>query len=213
METLRPCTQLYISIDAPTKEQLKAVDRPLFLDFWERFQRCVELLREKQQRTVFRLTLVNEWNTSELGAYVDLIKAGQPDFVEVKGVTYCGESKASPLTIKNCPFHEQVRSYCQSLCDLLGDTYEIASEHAHSNCVLISQSRFKIDGVWHTWIDYDRFTELYARGEPFSALDYAKPTPTWAVYNVENEDGGFDPRETRDVAGKGSGKSRLNAGA
>eukprot|EP00965_Chrysotila_dentata_P234606 6200277-Pleurochrysis_carterae.AAC.2 len=36
METLRPCTQLYISIDAPTKEQLKAVDRPLFLDFWAR---------------------------------------------------------------------------------------------------------------------------------------------------------------------------------
>eukprot|EP00965_Chrysotila_dentata_P196590 6177680-Pleurochrysis_carterae.AAC.1 len=64
---------------------------------------------------------------------------------------------------------------------------QIASEHAHSNCVLISQSRFKIDGVWHTWIDYDRFTELYARGEPFGALDYAKPTPTWAVYNVENE--------------------------
>ncbi|KOO32999.1 tRNA wybutosine-synthesizing protein 1-like protein [Chrysochromulina tobinii] len=66
METLRPCTQLYISVDAPTATELKAVDRPLFADFWERFLKCVDLLREKQQRTVFRLTLVNGWNTEQL---------------------------------------------------------------------------------------------------------------------------------------------------
>ena len=47
METLRPCTQLYISVDAPTATELKAVDRPLFADFWERFLKCVDLLREK----------------------------------------------------------------------------------------------------------------------------------------------------------------------
>eukprot|EP00965_Chrysotila_dentata_P196591 6177680-Pleurochrysis_carterae.AAC.2 len=36
---------------------------------------------------------------------------------QVKGVTYCGESKASPLTIKNCPFHEQARRFTpQPLC-------------------------------------------------------------------------------------------------
>jgi hypothetical protein len=28
--------------------------------------------------------------------------------IEIKGVTYCGESKASPLTIKHCPFHHEV---------------------------------------------------------------------------------------------------------
>jgi len=27
-------TQLYVSVDAATKESLKAVDRPLFADFW-----------------------------------------------------------------------------------------------------------------------------------------------------------------------------------
>jgi tRNA wybutosine-synthesizing protein 1 len=30
-------SQLYVSVDAATKESLKAVDRPLFTDFWERF--------------------------------------------------------------------------------------------------------------------------------------------------------------------------------
>lgn len=34
---LVPVTQLYISIDASTKESLKAVDQPLHSDFWERF--------------------------------------------------------------------------------------------------------------------------------------------------------------------------------
>ena len=48
MEQLVPCTQLYISIDAPTREQLKAVDRPLFSDFWERFNECVGLLARKR---------------------------------------------------------------------------------------------------------------------------------------------------------------------
>jgi tRNA wybutosine-synthesizing protein 1 len=35
--SLSPVTQLYVSIDAATKERLKAIDRPLFQDFWERF--------------------------------------------------------------------------------------------------------------------------------------------------------------------------------
>ena len=29
--------QLYVSVDAATKDSLKAIDRPLFSDFWERF--------------------------------------------------------------------------------------------------------------------------------------------------------------------------------
>lgn len=38
-----------------------------------------------------------------------MVTRGQPDLIEIKGVTYCGESKASPLTIKHCPFHHEVR--------------------------------------------------------------------------------------------------------
>jgi tRNA wybutosine-synthesizing protein 1 len=139
METLRPCTQLYISVDAPTAPELKAVDRPLFGDFWERFLACVDLLREKKQRTVFRLTLVNGWNTEQLSKYVELVRRGRPDFVEVKGVTYCGDSKASPLTIKHCPFHSEVRAYCAAMAAELGPEYALASEHAHSNIVLIAR--------------------------------------------------------------------------
>jgi tRNA wybutosine-synthesizing protein 1 len=51
IQNLDPCTQLYVSVDGATKQSLKAVDRPLFGDFWERYIACLTALNEKQQRT------------------------------------------------------------------------------------------------------------------------------------------------------------------
>lgn len=66
-------TQLYVSIDAPTKTELKKVDRPLYKDFWERMVECLEILKTVQnhQRTVFRLTLVKGFNMGDVSAYAD----------------------------------------------------------------------------------------------------------------------------------------------
>merc|ERR1712217_583235 len=58
IRTLDPITQLYVSVDAATPEALKAVNRPLFGDFWERYLACLKALGEKKQRTTYRLTLV-----------------------------------------------------------------------------------------------------------------------------------------------------------
>lgn len=205
----------------------------------------------QRQRTVYRLTLVKQWNTDELDAYASLVSKGTPDFIEIKvigsacehpecscrlsfdgfyvcisddwcshcctfpilqGVTYCGNSKASSLTMSNVPWHEevhicvcacvhtcvcvcdmhytvQVLNFVQQFADMLPD-YEIACEHEHSNCVLIAHkkvhsplyylpdislclpymyiswgrciifSQFKVEGKWHTWIDFDKFIEL-----------------------------------------------------
>ncbi|NXG85087.1 TYW1 synthase, partial [Stercorarius parasiticus] len=84
IRNLEPVTQLYVSVDASTKESLKRIDRPLFKDFWQRFLDSLKALSKKQQRTVYRLTLVKAWNVDELKAYADLIALGKPDFVEVK---------------------------------------------------------------------------------------------------------------------------------
>ncbi|OQR86498.1 tRNA wybutosine-synthesizing protein [Achlya hypogyna] len=196
---LEPITQLYVSVDAATKESLKAIDRPLFKDFWERFLSCLRQLKEKGQRTVYRMTLVKEHNMKEIDNYVELIEIGQPDLIEIKAVTYCGKSDASDLTMKNVPYHEEVRAFCELLCAKLGGAYGLATEHAHSNCVLLAKTQFKIDGHWHTWIDYDKFHALvqqfYKDGTPFSTMDYIAPTPHWAVYDAP--EAGFDPIETR----------------
>jgi tRNA wybutosine-synthesizing protein 1 len=87
IEQLCPVTQLYVSVDAATKETLKVVDRPLFEDFWERFLHSIDVLSKKGQRTVFRLTLIKEWNMNEIENYAALVKRGTPDFIEVIIVT------------------------------------------------------------------------------------------------------------------------------
>lgn len=204
IETLEPVTQLYVSVDAATKETLRAIDRPLFHDFWERFMRSLDLLASRAlSRTVFRMTLVKGGNMApeHLDAYMELVQRGKPDFIEIKGVTWCGKSDASDMTMANVPWHAEVRAYCQALADRTGGEYELACEHAHSCFVLLAKKQFKIDGQWHTHINYDRFHELVARWHAtggkatFTALDYCAPTPHWALFGAEEE--GFDPVEMR----------------
>ncbi|CAM6112611.1 unnamed protein product [Calypogeia fissa] len=193
---LKPVTQLYVSVDAAMKEKLKAIDRPLFSDFWERFTDSLTALRDKNQRTVYRLTLVKGWNTAELEAYAELLELGQPDFIEIKGVTYCGSTATSSLTNENVPWHKDVKDFAEAMVVARKGEYELACEHEHSCCVLLARtSKFKIQGVWHTWIDYEKFHDLIASGEPFGSEDYMAPTPSWAVYGAA--EGGFDPNEVR----------------
>jgi len=195
---MEPCTQLYVSIDASTKDSLKKIDRPLFKDFWERFLASLAELKHKGQRTVYRLTLVKGWNAEEMDNYAKLVEIGQPDFIEIKGVTFCGSSKASSLTMENVPWHTEVVRFVTDLVSRIPG-YDIACEHEHSNCVLVASGKFCFEGQWMTWIDYDKFHELveeyHKTGKSFSGLDYMAPTPGWATYGAGER--GFDPKETR----------------
>ncbi|KAE8448577.1 hypothetical protein EG329_009002 [Mollisiaceae sp. DMI_Dod_QoI] len=202
LRALKPVTQLYVSIDASNRESLRKIDRPLHRDFWERFQACLEILREKrfQQRTVFRLTLVKGFNIEdEAEGYADLIEKALPCFVEIKGVTYCGTSSSAGagLTMQNVPFYEEVCAFVEALNASLnkrGLGYGIAAEHAHSCCVLIASERFKVEGKWHTRIDYEKFFQCLESGQDFTPEDYMGPeTPEWATWG----NGGFDPRDER----------------
>ncbi|OXV09859.1 hypothetical protein Egran_02381 [Elaphomyces granulatus] len=207
-------TQLYVSIDASNRESLRRIDRPLHRDFWERFQRCLDIMREKRliQRTVFRLTLVKGFNVEdEAVGYADLVEKALPGFVEVKGVTYCGTSSSAGagLTMQNVPFYEEVAAFVVALGHELqrrGLKYGIAAEHAHSCCILIASERFLVNGRWHTRIDYDRFFELLEKektdGIPFRPEDYTKETEPWALWG----NGGFDPSDQR-VYKKGRNKA------
>lgn len=205
---LQPVTQLYVSVDAATPESLKAVDRPLFKDFWERYLDSLSALGEKKQRTVYRLTLVKAWNMEEVANYASLIARGNPEFIEIKGVTFCGTSDASNLTMQNVPFHEEVVRFAQDMLKYISDDYELACEHAHSCCLLIAHKKYKVNGKWHTWINYDRFHELVASGQPFTSMDYCAPTPEWAVFG--SQEAGFDPAEQRTYV-KGAKKRELSS--
>ncbi|KAK5121791.1 hypothetical protein LTR85_004666 [Meristemomyces frigidus] len=209
LAALGPVTQLYVSIDASNKDSLRRIDRPLHRDFWERFMRCMDILKQKRftHRTVFRLTLVKGFNIEEEAeGYADLVERALPGFVEVKGVTYCGTSTAAGagLSMQNVPFYDEVKTFVLALEAALqrrGLDYGIGAEHAHSCCILLAdrQRFFKAsagDGVpsWHTLIDYPAFFRCLESGEAFGPEDYVgAPTPEWALWGK----GGFDPRDER----------------
>jgi len=54
VRALDPVTQLYVSVDASNKESLKAIDRPLFKDYWERFTGALKEMSAKRQRTYMK---------------------------------------------------------------------------------------------------------------------------------------------------------------
>lgn len=53
-------------------------------------------------------------------AYARLVDLGRPDFIEIKGVTYCGSGAASSLTMANVPYHQDVVDFGQAICDARG---------------------------------------------------------------------------------------------
>ncbi|CAA9988585.1 hypothetical protein, conserved in Apicomplexan species [Plasmodium knowlesi strain H] len=210
LQKLHKVTQLYLSIDAPNEEALKNIDRPLFKDFWDRYIRCIKILKKRKERTVFRFTLVKEYNmmSEEILSYSKLIEYGYPDFIEIKAVTYCGSSDGYQLTMKNIPWHEEVYQFAYSLIHSNGylpDVYEIACEHRHSCSILIAKKEFKINDKWHTWIDYEKFQFLVKQNKDFTALDYCAETPAWAVMGAEER--GFNPCDER-VYTKGKKKNK-----
>lgn len=204
LEKLNKVTQLYVSIDASSKESLKKVDRPLFRDYWERLERCLDILRTTQshQRTVFRLTLVKGFNMdmSEVNGYADMVARGLPALIEIKGATFCGSSdgNGNPLTMQNIPFYEECQKFVVAINDELnrrGLSYGLAAEHAHSCCFLIASTKFKQGEDWYTHIDYDKFNHLWKSGEQFTLMDYVEKTPKWAYFG--SKEGGFSPDDTR----------------
>ena len=207
IKILKPVTQLYVSVDAPTKDALKKVDRPLFKDFWRRFIDCLKEIRSKKQRTVYRLTLVKGENMDNIADYARLIGIGLPSFIEVKGVTFCGKSDGSNITMDNIPFHFEVKYFVEKLCNYLNGDYLLACEHEHSCCCLIAHKKFKINNEWHTWIDYDKWNILSNSNKEFSDIDYVKKTPNWAIWNAK--EGGFNPNETRYIKNKKKNNDKL----
>ena len=132
---------------------------------------------------------------SEVDKYADLITKANPSLIEIKGATFCGSSSGNgnPLTMQNIPFYEECKNFVIALNDELAKrnaTYGIAAEHAHSCCILVGHTKYKIDGKWHTHINYDKFFELLrTKGDDFDEMDYVSETPSWAYWG--SEEAGF----------------------
>ncbi len=176
---LVPVTQLYLSIDAPTKEILKKVDNPLFTDYWERMIQCLEKIKTRKDRTCIRLTLIKGLNDSPHEKYAELIKIGEPDFIEVKAYMFVGASRQR-LTKDHMPLHEEIVIFSKALVKYLDD-YEIVAEHIPSRVVMLARKKFKKNGKWMTWIDFKKWNALVNSEKEFSVDDYLKETPSVGI--------------------------------
>ena len=161
IENMVPATQLYISVDAPNKKLLKEVDVPLFPDFWERFIRGLDALKQKKHRTTIRLTMIKDVNMLDHQGYKELILRGDPDFIEIKGYMFIGASRQR-LSMKNMPYHEEVVKFSEEMAEVLSG-YSIASEHKPSRVVLLAKDKYfnKEKNAWQTWIDFAAFNDLW----------------------------------------------------
>lgn len=175
IKNLAPVTQLYLSVDAATKESLKKIDNPLFKDYWERLNQSLIEMSKKKHRTCIRLTIIKGHNDSDLEEYSKLIKLGNPDFLEIKSYMHVGASR-SRYTRDNIARMEGVNNFAKKLLEYLED-YEYVTDYKYSDVCLIAKKKFKINGKWHTWIDFDKYKELVNSGRDFTSMDYVKKTP------------------------------------
>lgn len=166
IEKIEDVTQLYLSIDAPNKNLMKQIDRPLFEDYWERMEKCLDILRTRKYRTCIRLTLIKNENMADLQGYADLINRGKPDFIELKSYMWVGYSQDN-YKVENMPWMQEVRDFSKQLLELLPD-YEFMREHVPSRVVLL----IKKDLKRKSWIDFPKFMELVSSNKDYKAEDY-----------------------------------------
>lgn len=139
---LEPVTQLYISMDAPNKKIYDKLNKPLFKDGWNRFNKSLEILRKlrKKTRTTIRLTCIKGINMLEEHNYAKLIKKSNPLFIEVKAYMFVGSSRLR-LEQKNMPRHHEVKEFAEKIAKLIN--YKIIDEKPNSRVVLLAKKDFK----------------------------------------------------------------------
>lgn len=201
-------TQLYLSVDAPTSEIMKIVDRPILPDYWDRFQQSVNLMRKRRERTVFRLTLMEgiNMNDEHVQEYAHIFAQGDPDFIELKRLTPAFQGHhQSFLRMKNVPSWERVKAFSTKICEVTAPCYLFCCVHEHSGCVLLSKSKFFVNSQLNSWIDFEKFHHLVSlqggKEKDFPLPEeYWLPTPEWALSETGNE--GFDPKQRRHYTAK-----------
>jgi tRNA wybutosine-synthesizing protein 1 len=200
IKNLKPITQLYCSVDAPTKELLKEIDKPLFTDYWERMLLSLKYLAEKKQRTCVRLTLIKGVNDMFIEKYAELITLSGTDFIEVKSYMFVGPSQQR-LSKDNMLMHEEIVVFSKQLEKLLPD-YSIVSEHIPSRVVLLAKNSYKKKDGWYTWIDFPKFAELAMSGRDFTSEEYLVKTPQTGLSGKGTIERNRDYEEKMRKAGK-----------
>lgn len=126
--------QLYLSLDAPTKEIYNDVCQPQISEGWDNLNQSLDTLASFNSRTCIRTTCVKGRNMTNPEKYAELIKKANPDFVEIKAYMCVGSSRHR-LTPDNMPTFDEVKSFAQKIGENCGK--KIVNESEVSRVVLL----------------------------------------------------------------------------
>ncbi|MEM0020868.1 MAG: 4-demethylwyosine synthase TYW1 [Fervidicoccaceae archaeon] len=131
-------SQLYISMEAYSKEMYEWVNQPLVPNAWEMTMRTLEGLSDYGRPTVLRITLIKGINMDEkaVKGFSKLIEIMQPTYIEPKAYMYVGASMLR-LSKDNMPTYEEVISFAEKLSKATG--YPIRSSSKASRIALLSK--------------------------------------------------------------------------
>ena len=141
LEKIALPTQLYVSLEAPSKELFKRLDRPLIKNAWNRFKKTLALLPSLETRKAIRLTAVKGFNMQNEKEFAKMIEKADPDFLEIKGYMFVGYSRQR-LKIENMPLHSDVMSFAEKINKHLN--YTFSGESQESRVVLLSSEKKKL---------------------------------------------------------------------
>ena len=127
-------SQLYLSLDAPTKKIYNEVCQPQISEGWDNLNQSLDTLASFNSRTCIRTTCVKGRNMINPEKYGELIKKSNPDFVEIKAYMCVGSSRYR-LTPDNMPTFDEVKSFAQKIGENCGK--KIVNESEVSRVVLL----------------------------------------------------------------------------
>jgi len=136
-------TQLYLSTNAADYESFLKINRPRYKDSWERWNTTLEMLKELDTRTVLRITLIRNYNTSDemIPAFASMIKRSSPHFIEVKSYMHIGRS-TNRLERAHMLEFDEVKRFASELA-LQSKIFSVMDESDVSRIVVLqNQERF-----------------------------------------------------------------------
>lgn len=135
-------TQLYVSVDAADRATFDRVVRPMAEDAWQRLIDTMDVLYEKDCRTVLRTTLLRGENMANPDWYAAFYDRADPDFIELKAYMHVGHSRGR-LSRDTMPDHEEVAAFAREVQSHLPE-YSTLKEVPPSRVAMLARS----DDTW-----------------------------------------------------------------
>ncbi|MFQ5573319.1 MAG: 4-demethylwyosine synthase TYW1 [Nitrosopumilaceae archaeon] len=136
-------TQMYLSTNAADYESFMKINRPRYEDSWERWNSSLEMLKELDTRTVLRITLIRDYNTTDemIPAFASMIRDSSPHFIEIKSYMHVGRS-TNRLERENMLELDEVMHFSSELARQSKIFSVMDESHISRIVVLQNQERF-----------------------------------------------------------------------